>query len=75
VKILHSADPIADYMERNGLSQRAFANLIGVSQAAVSQWLTGARGMDIRSAELMQRRTKGQITVRALYPKLFEQGA
>lgn len=32
---------ITDYMERNNLSQTAFAQLLGCKQPTVSRWLSG----------------------------------
>jgi len=67
----HSPRPIAEYMERHALSQKDFAKFLGVSQSAVSQWLSLEKGISLTTAKKMERRTKGEINVRALFPKLF----
>lgn len=72
--MLHDPSPIATYLERQGITQKEFAELVGVSQSIVSQWLSGERGIAIHTAHRLQKRTKREITVRALFPKLFEAG-
>lgn len=71
----HSPAPLTEYMERHGLSQKAFARRMGVSQSAVSQWLREEKGISIRTAEKMEKRSAREITVRALFPKLFAKAA
>lgn len=71
METLHSPQPITEYMRRHGLSQKKFASRMGVSQSAVSQWLTRTKSIGIRTAEKMEKRSAREITVRALYPKLF----
>ena len=36
-------DVIKQVMQEKGLSQQAFANIIGVNQTTVSQWLLGKK--------------------------------
>ena len=36
-----SMDDLIKYLEDSGLSQRAFAEQVGVRQACVSRWVTG----------------------------------
>jgi len=38
---LSSMDDLIKYLEDTGLSQRAFAEQVGVRQACVSRWVTG----------------------------------
>lgn len=38
---LLSMDDLIKYLEESGLSQRAFAEQVGVRQACVSRWVTG----------------------------------
>ena len=38
---------IRKYREQNGMTQEAFAKLLGVTQGAVSQWESGERKPDI----------------------------
>lgn len=72
---LHSPDPINSYMRQHKLSQKEFATKMGVSQSAVSQWLTGRKSISIRTAEQIEKRSAGKIRVRALFPKLFAKAA
>lgn len=69
MRLLHSPRPIVAYMRRHSLTQQEFAARIEKSQAAVSQWITGSRGMSIRTAEQIEEKTDGEIKVRALFPK------
>lgn len=71
----HTPQPIAEYMQRHELSQKDFAKLMGVSQSAVSQWLSNEKGISLPTAERMEKRTRGEIKVRALFPKLFASAA
>ena len=73
--VTHSPEPIAAYMARHEMSQKQFAALVGASQSAVSQWLKKKKGVGIRTAERMERRTKGEIKVSALFPRLFARAA
>lgn len=71
----HSPAPITEYMERHELSQQAFAKRMGVSQSAVSQWLSNGKGISLTTAERMEKRSRGEIKVQALFPKLFARAA
>lgn len=66
---LHSPKPLIAYMRRHKLTQQEFASRVGYSQAAVNQWVNGKRSMSIRTAEDLERRSEGEIKVRALFPK------
>lgn len=72
---LHNPKPIATYMRRHGLSQQDFARRFGFSQSAVSQWLALKKSIGIRTAEHLEKRSEGEIRVRALYPRLFARAA
>lgn len=67
----HSPAPLSEYMERHSLSQKAFARRMGVSQSIVSQWLREEKGISMRTAERIEKRSAREITVRALFPRLF----
>lgn len=71
----HSPTPIAQYMQRHELSQKNFAKQMGVSQSAVSQWLRLEKGISLKTAGRMEKRSKGEIKVSALFPKLFASAA
>lgn len=69
--VAHSTAPILQYLKEEGMSQKDFAKFIGVSTSAVSQWLGGTKGIGLKTARRMQKRTKGKITVVAIYPSFF----
>ena len=69
---MNSAEPVRAYIEKHGITQGDFAKMMGVCQSSVSQWVRGIKGISFRNAHKMQKKTKGEITVRALYPKVFE---
>jgi len=71
----HSPGPISEYLKRHELSQKDFAKLMGVSQSAVSQWLSGEKGISLTTASRIEKRTRGEIKVRILFPKLFANAA
>lgn len=50
-------------------SQLALARACGVTQAAVSKWLSG-KGISIENAIAVERATNGSVTVRDLRPDL-----
>ena len=49
------AEKIAEYRKENGLSQRAFGRLIGVSAPAVCKWEKGVCLPDVASLPLLAR--------------------
>lgn len=65
---------IRDYLKRHGLSQREFADSLGVTQGAVSQWIRGTTGIGQATAAEIIRVTGGEVSVSDLYPKLFGSG-
>lgn len=71
----HSPEPITAYMKRHDLSQKSFAIRMGVSQSAVSQWLNQSKRISLTTAQRMEKRTRGEISVIALFPKLFGRAA
>jgi transcriptional regulator with XRE-family HTH domain len=69
--LAHSTVPIRAYMERHGMTQTDFARQMGVSQSAVSQWLRGEKGISIRTAGRLEKRSGGEIRIATLFPKLY----
>lgn len=67
----HSPAPLRAYLERHGLTQGDFADQVNVCQSSVSQWLRGVKGISLRTAERIEKKTDREITVAALFPKLF----
>jgi DNA-binding transcriptional regulator YdaS (Cro superfamily) len=68
-------DILRQYIEKRGLSQKAFGDLVGVSQGMVSQWLTGARPISPESAKAIEERTHGAIRRHKLRPDIFSRRA
>ena len=58
-------------MEKHELSQEGFAKLVGVSQAMVSQWMTGARPVSAERAVVIEEKTEGKIRRHDLRPDIF----
>lgn len=61
---------IPAYLLKRRLSQKQFADLIGVSPGAVWQWLNGYARMSGETAGEIVRTTKGEITQRDLWKYL-----
>lgn len=70
MQALHCAAPILAYLKRQKMTQKDFAALVGVSQPAVSQWISGSKGIDIRTAHRIEERTRGRVSVRHLFPRM-----
>lgn len=62
-------------MARHALTQKDFAKQMGVSQSAVSQWLSKVKGISVETAERLEKRSRGKIKVQAIFPRLFERAA
>lgn len=48
--VIMTADNLRAWQAHMGLTQRAAADALGVTQAAYSRWVTGATGIDRRTA-------------------------
>lgn len=57
-----SADKLKDFVRKNYKTQKQFAKQLGVTQAHVSQWMTGKRVMPTKRAEQIEKITHGTIT-------------
>jgi DNA-binding transcriptional regulator YdaS (Cro superfamily) len=53
---------IRAYLDKHNLSQKQFADLIGVSQGAVWQWLHGLSKVSPKHFEIIEKRTHGEVT-------------
>lgn len=62
---------LSTYLEKQGLSQEAFAKSIGVSQGLVWQWLDGRTRITAERAIEIEKKTGGAITRRDLRPDLY----
>lgn len=61
---------IARYLARHQLSQKQFADLLGVTQGAVSQWILGGKISEDNRTEIM-RVTNGEVPAEVLFPRVF----
>lgn len=59
------------YLDAQGLTQGAFARLIGRTQGAVSHWCLQKHRISAESAVLIERATGGQVRACELRPDLF----
>jgi DNA-binding transcriptional regulator YdaS (Cro superfamily) len=59
------------YLDKTGLTQRQFADLIGCSQSLVSQWISGDIQMTNDWALVIERRTHQKLRRQDLLPELF----
>jgi DNA-binding transcriptional regulator YdaS (Cro superfamily) len=59
------------YLDKSGLTQRQFADLMECSQSLVSQWLTGDIKMTNEWALEIEKRTHHKLRRQDLLPELF----
>lgn len=52
---------LADYLKRHNLKQAEFADRIGIRQSTISKLCTGATGISLQTAALIERETGGEI--------------
>lgn len=57
---------LSDYLTGKGLTAAGFAKQAGLSKAAVSRWLSGARAPDSVSAKKILDATDGAVDVAAV---------
>lgn len=57
-----SADKLKAFVKDNYKTQKQFAKQLGVTQAHVSQWITGRRVVPSKRAEQIEHITHGAIT-------------
>ncbi len=57
-----SADKLKAFVRDNYKTQKQFAKQLGVTQAHVSQWMTGKKVVPIKRAEQIEHITHGAIT-------------
>ncbi|WP_232343240.1 transcriptional regulator [Burkholderia pseudomallei] len=70
---------LASYLAEQKLTQAAFAELLGVSQGLIYQWLTGRRPVAADKCVVIERATNGAVTRRdlrsdwsSIWPELIE---
>ncbi|WP_213308249.1 transcriptional regulator [Paraburkholderia sacchari] len=59
---------LATYLSEQKLSQSAFAELLGVTQGLVYQWLAGRRPVAAERCVAIERATNGAVTRKDLRP-------
>lgn len=60
-----SSEELQAFMDRNGISDKEMAEILGVSAQAVKLWLSGARDFSITNSRLIRQWTK--------YPQLIKE--
>lgn len=59
---------LSDYLSLNKLSQQQFADMIGVSQGLVHQWIKGLTPVSPRKAVLIEQKTGGEVSRKDTHP-------
>jgi DNA-binding transcriptional regulator YdaS (Cro superfamily) len=62
---------ISTYIRQAGLTQQEFADRVGCTQGAVSQWLMGKNKPSPKRAIDIERATDGAVTAEELCPEVF----
>jgi DNA-binding transcriptional regulator YdaS (Cro superfamily) len=63
---------LGDYIKHSKLSQADVAELMGVSQAMVSHWLTGRKAITPERAKQIEHATGGAVRRHELRPDIFD---
>ncbi len=63
---------LQSYLDKHGLSQCKFAEMIGVSQGAVWQWLVGRSKVSPKHFHKIERKTGGEVTREDVRPDLYQ---
>ena len=66
-----SMQALQQYLNKTGLTQRQFADLIDCSQSLVSQWLTGKVQMTAEWAIAIERCTRQKVRRQDLLPEIY----
>lgn len=66
---------IRSYLDKNNLTQQQFADLLGVSQGLVWQWLNGRTRITAEWAKDIEVKTKGGLKRQDLRADLFSKAA
>lgn len=59
------------YMDKHGITQDQFAEMLGVTQSLVSQWITGRKRVSPEQAPLIEQKTGGEVRRSDLHPQLW----
>jgi len=63
---------LAEYLKQNDLTQKDFAEKIGVTQSAISQIIKGLSKPSAVTAWSIQEHTRGEVRARELRPDLAQ---
>jgi DNA-binding transcriptional regulator YdaS (Cro superfamily) len=71
--IMFGMETLHAYLKTNGLTQQAFAQLVGTTQGSVSNWLIGRARISAETARQIERATGGGLKAADLRPDVFGQ--
>lgn len=54
---------LGDYLESRNISEKEFAEMIGVTGTSVAQYLRGGRIPKLKTALLIEKVTKGKVKI------------
>jgi DNA-binding transcriptional regulator YdaS (Cro superfamily) len=54
---------LQEFIEKEGVSPSAWAKKVGISQPVITRFLSGSRGISLRTALRIQEATGGQVRV------------
>lgn len=63
---------LSAYLESRQITQKAFAEQLGVTQGLVWQWITGRTRIKAERARQIERATDGAVQAHELRPDLFD---
>ena len=63
---------LQEYLSKHELTQEQFAKQVGVSQGAVWQWIDGRSKVSPRHFNVIEKKTRGEVTREDLRPDLFD---
>jgi transcriptional regulator with XRE-family HTH domain len=58
---------LSAYLEMQGMSQREFADEIGVSASSIGNYILGKRTPDLKTAITIEKKTRGKVTAQELW--------
>lgn len=63
---------LVEYLKQPGVTQKALAERLGVSQGLISQWVNGSQVIMAERAKAIEEATAGAVTRHELRPDLFD---
>ena len=61
---------LTEYIAKHELTQEEFAQLLGVTQGAVWQWIAGRKPVSAESCIAIERETAGEVRCEELRPDI-----